>query len=83
MTLDTNYLKAYEDQGFVIIPDLITPEDFPELQAASERAIARARSGSWKHRRTVGSQFPPYDDKKCLSLSLLFLLPFNVRCHTS
>ncbi|EGN97415.1 hypothetical protein SERLA73DRAFT_184113 [Serpula lacrymans var. lacrymans S7.3] len=52
----------YEDQGFVIIPDLILPQDFKDIEAACERVITRTRSGSWSHRRTVGKQFPPFDN---------------------
>jgi hypothetical protein len=50
--------ERYDTDGFVIIPNLIP--DIATQQAllnASERVI---NNKSWTHRRTVGSQFPPY-----------------------
>ncbi|KAH7914919.1 hypothetical protein BJ138DRAFT_1078537 [Hygrophoropsis aurantiaca] len=54
--------QQYTAQGFVIVPDLIPPADLPALTAACARATAKTRSGAWPHRRTVGRQFPPFDD---------------------
>jgi hypothetical protein len=54
--------SQYETQGYVIVPDLIPPEQFAELEKACDRVISLTRSGSWKHRRTFGKQFPPWDD---------------------
>ncbi|KAF8952257.1 hypothetical protein BDZ97DRAFT_1809771 [Flammula alnicola] len=57
-------LKAfYEKEGYVIVPNLIQPGDWPELEQACERVIARTREGAWPYRRTVGKQFPPYGDE--------------------
>ncbi|KAK7001270.1 hypothetical protein R3P38DRAFT_3047917 [Favolaschia claudopus] len=57
-------LKAkYEEQGFVVIPNLITPENFQSLERACADVVSRTREGSWPYRRTVGKQFPPYDSK--------------------
>lgn len=42
--------------------NLISPEMRSELAAACDRVISRTRSGSWTHRRTVGKQFPPFDN---------------------
>ncbi|KAJ7143410.1 hypothetical protein C8R43DRAFT_1199446 [Mycena crocata] len=53
---------VFEEEGFVIIPGLISPEDFPRLERACDHVISRTRDGSWPHRRTVGKQFPPYGD---------------------
>jgi hypothetical protein len=56
-------LKAtYQDQGYVVVPGLVSDEDHRKLEAACTRVIARTREGSWPHRRTVGKQFPPYGD---------------------
>ncbi|KAF7357868.1 hypothetical protein MVEN_00833000 [Mycena venus] len=57
------YKAQFEEQGFVIIPGLISPEDFPRLESACADVISRTRAGSWPYRRTVGKQFPPYDSK--------------------
>ncbi|KAI0641757.1 hypothetical protein C8Q79DRAFT_919086 [Trametes meyenii] len=54
--------ELYDEQGYVIVPGLVTPEHLEALESASERVIARTRSGQWPHRRTVGRQFPPYGD---------------------
>ncbi|KAJ7680927.1 hypothetical protein DFH06DRAFT_432102 [Mycena polygramma] len=53
----------FEEQGFVIVNDLVSPEDFPRLKSACKDVISRTREGSWPHRRTVGKQFPPYDSE--------------------
>jgi hypothetical protein len=54
--------EQYERDGFVIVPNLIPKDQRQALYDASARVINKTRSGSWKHRRTVGSQFPPYKD---------------------
>ena len=53
----------YDENGYVIVDGLIAPGDFAFLEQACQRAISRTRSGEWKHRRTVGKQFPPYGDE--------------------
>ena len=57
------FKATYDEQGYVIIPDLIRPEEWHRLESACQRAITRTRDGLWPHRRTLGSQFPPYDSK--------------------
>ncbi|KAI6108697.1 hypothetical protein EDD16DRAFT_1618420 [Pisolithus croceorrhizus] len=52
--------EMYDEQGYVIVPGLVTPEHFTSLRKACERVITKTRSGVWPHRRTVGRQFPPY-----------------------
>lgn len=54
--------ERYEEQGYVVVPGLLPPEHFEALRAACERAITKTRSGAWPHRRTVGRQFPPFED---------------------
>jgi hypothetical protein len=57
-------LKAsYEEHGFVVIPGLVTEDDRCKLEEACNRVIGLTRSGKWPHRRTVGKQFPPFDNK--------------------
>ena len=61
--LSKSQLKAtYEDQGYVLVPDLIPPDLLPSLRAACDRVVTKTRAGAWPHRRTVGKQFPPFDD---------------------
>ncbi|KAI9439363.1 hypothetical protein H4582DRAFT_2076056 [Lactarius indigo] len=52
--------EHYDTHGYVIIPELVTRSEHDGLLAATERAAARTRSGSWTHARVVGKQFPPY-----------------------
>jgi hypothetical protein len=52
--------KHYDTHGYVIIPGLLTPSENTDLIAATNRVVARTRSGSWPHARLVGKQFPPY-----------------------
>lgn len=59
--MDPSHKAAYEKHGYVIVPGLIPADARPALAAAAARAVARTRTGAWPHRRTVGSQFPPYD----------------------
>ncbi|KAH7916096.1 hypothetical protein BJ138DRAFT_1140184 [Hygrophoropsis aurantiaca] len=54
--------EKYDAQGFVIVPGLIPSEDTKELKEACNRAIKKTRNGEWPHRRTVGKQFPPFDN---------------------
>ena len=57
MAFDPSYKQLFDEQGYVIIPDLVPNESRKELEAAAERAIARTRSGEWKHRRTVSLNY--------------------------
>ncbi|TRM66721.1 hypothetical protein BD626DRAFT_163305 [Schizophyllum amplum] len=59
--MPSQYKQAFDEVGYVIIPDLIPPEARPELEAATARTVARTRAGQWPHRRVVGKQFPPFD----------------------
>ncbi|KAM5541644.1 hypothetical protein V8D89_004834 [Ganoderma adspersum] len=60
---DTSARKQlYDTQGYVVVPSLISPSLLFELEEACTRTIAKTREGSWPHRRTIGRQFPPYDD---------------------
>ena len=53
---------TYDDQGYVLVPNLVPPDLLLTLRTACDRVIAKTRSGAWPHRRTVGKQFPPFDD---------------------
>ena len=55
MVFDPSYKQLFDEQGYVIIPDLIPEASRKELEDAAERVIARTRSGKWKHRRTVST----------------------------
>lgn len=56
-------LKAtYDEQGYVIVPALVSSDDMPILKDACDRIVSRMRTGQWPYRRTVGKQFPPYGE---------------------
>lgn len=52
--------EHYDTHGYVVVQGLLTSSEHADLLAATERATARTRSGSWPHARVVGKQFPPY-----------------------
>ncbi|KAG9005286.1 hypothetical protein FRB94_000411 [Tulasnella sp. JGI-2019a] len=54
--------SRFDEQGYVIVPDLISPIHLQPLKDACDRVIAKTRSGEWTHRRIVGKQFPPFID---------------------
>jgi hypothetical protein len=59
-TSPTELKEHYDTHGYVIIPGLTTPSEQIELLAATDRVVARTRSGAWPHARVVGKQFPPF-----------------------
>ena len=54
--------SVYDKQGYLIVPGLIPPDLEELVREATERVIAKTRAGEWPHRRTVGKQFPPFDN---------------------
>jgi hypothetical protein len=60
--MDKSIKQTYDEQGYVIVTGLIPQEHWDDLDAACERVIQKTRAGTWSHRRTVGKQFPPFDD---------------------
>ncbi|KAL1994758.1 hypothetical protein VTN49DRAFT_945 [Thermomyces lanuginosus] len=54
------YLEALQRDGFVVIPNLLTPEEVAELREAATEATKRTRKGEWPFFRTVPKQFPPW-----------------------
>jgi len=60
MTTTNSLHQQLEDDGYVIVDDLIEPELLQPLKDATERVIEKARAGKWQERRIVGKQFPPW-----------------------
>ena len=60
MSTSAELKEHYDTHGYVIIPGLLTPSEHADLLAATNRVVARTRSGLWPHARVVGKQFPPY-----------------------
>ena len=54
----------YDEQGYVVVQNLIAESEFATLQDACARVVEKTRQAQWMHRRTVGKQFPPFDVKK-------------------
>jgi hypothetical protein len=62
-SLSGEELRASLDRdGFVRIPHAFPPADVERFRAACQRTIELARSGRWKHVRTLPKQFPPWND---------------------
>ncbi|KAI9762632.1 MAG: hypothetical protein M4579_000250 [Chaenotheca gracillima] len=54
-------LRASLDQnGYVLIPSVLSPSQLARLREASSRATDLARSGKWPYIRTLPKQFPPW-----------------------
>ncbi|KAF9882931.1 hypothetical protein FE257_004866 [Aspergillus nanangensis] len=60
MTTETPYLTALQQNGFVVIPSLLTPDEITSLRTAATKATTLTRTGHWPHFRTVPKQFPPW-----------------------
>ena len=58
-----SFKSRYDADGFVVVPDLVCPEDIAELQDACDRVISLTRSGLWPYRRTVGKPYPPWTNE--------------------
>lgn len=56
----SSYLASLRRDGFVVVRNIVTPQQLNDLRAASKQVEALARSGEWPHVRTVGKQFPPW-----------------------
>ncbi|KAH9939642.1 uncharacterized protein BXZ73DRAFT_43488 [Epithele typhae] len=66
--------QLYDEQGFVIIPGLVTSDHLSNLENAAKHVIKLTRAGQWAHRRTVGRQFPPFDDSNTDSWGVQHLM---------
>ncbi|KAK0708066.1 hypothetical protein B0H67DRAFT_589231 [Lasiosphaeris hirsuta] len=48
------------DQGYVIVPSLLSAAELSTLRTAATALTSLARTGQWPYVRTVGKQFPPW-----------------------
>ncbi|KAL3420864.1 phytanoyl-CoA dioxygenase [Phlyctema vagabunda] len=55
-----SYLEQLNRDGFVLVPNLLTPGELETLRSASQAVTANARAGNWPHVRTLPKQFPPW-----------------------
>ncbi|KAJ9633003.1 hypothetical protein H2204_007393 [Knufia peltigerae] len=61
-TSSTPYLDALRRDGFVKIPNLLSPQLLLGLKGASKYTTDRARRGQWPYVRTVPKQYPPWHE---------------------
>jgi len=60
MSSQSPLLTALRNDGYVIIPALLSPKDLALLREAARRTTDLARSGTWPYVRTLPRQFPPW-----------------------
>ncbi|KAL2809004.1 hypothetical protein BJX63DRAFT_375449 [Aspergillus granulosus] len=58
--MSSSYLASLQQDGFVVIPSLLSPSQVACLRSAATTATTLARTGAWPHIRTVPKQFPPW-----------------------
>ncbi|PGH18223.1 hypothetical protein AJ79_00561 [Helicocarpus griseus UAMH5409] len=56
----TPHLTSLQRDGYVVIPNLLSPSQLTTLRAVASHAADLARTGKWPHIRTVPKQFPPW-----------------------
>lgn len=54
------YLEPLQRDGFVVIRNLLTPEEVTHYRTTATEATTLTRAGTWPHFRTVPKQFPPW-----------------------
>ena len=54
--------QALQENGYVIVDNLIPEDMIQSLKEACDRSVKKARNGKWKHCRYVGTQFPPWTE---------------------
>ncbi|OLN86770.1 hypothetical protein CCHL11_07863 [Colletotrichum chlorophyti] len=53
-------LDRLNQDGFVVVPSILSDERLSKLREATQAATALARSGKWPNVRTLPKQFPPW-----------------------
>ena len=53
--------QIFEEEGYVIVDGIVTPEFLEPLMEACDQVVQKARIGEWKLRRVVGVPFPPWN----------------------
>lgn len=56
----TPHLDALQRDGFVVVPNLLTPSEIAHYRTIATKATTKTRTGGWPHFRTVPKQFPPW-----------------------
>lgn len=56
----TPNLDALQRDGFVVVRNLLTPQEISHYRTIATTATTQTRTGNWPHFRTVPKQFPPW-----------------------
>jgi len=56
----TTLRSSLQQDGYVLLPSILSPSDLATLRSAAEHATSLARTGSWPFIRTLPKQFPPW-----------------------
>ncbi|PLW43695.1 hypothetical protein PCASD_08297 [Puccinia coronata f. sp. avenae] len=57
-------VSCFKELGLVIVQGLIADaEQLEELRQAADAVVERTRKKQWPYKRTVGKQFPPWNDE--------------------
>ncbi|KAG0150761.1 hypothetical protein CROQUDRAFT_668377 [Cronartium quercuum f. sp. fusiforme G11] len=60
----TQLRSHYQSHGFVIIKGLLRDQhELERLRIAADLVTERTRSSKWPHKRTIGKQFPPWNQE--------------------
>uniref|UniRef100_A0A060TIL6 ARAD1D47454p n=1 Tax=Blastobotrys adeninivorans TaxID=409370 RepID=A0A060TIL6_BLAAD len=54
------YLESLKRDGYVRIPQVLSPEELETFRQAAQRTTKAAREGKWPYIRTIPKQFPPW-----------------------
>ncbi|KAF7905511.1 uncharacterized protein EAF01_006032 [Botrytis porri] len=54
-------LESLEQDGFVLIPSLLSQAEVDSLRVEAKKTVDLARSGLWPYVRTLPKQFPPWN----------------------
>ncbi|KAJ5279158.1 hypothetical protein N7478_004530 [Penicillium angulare] len=58
--MSTPHLDALQRDGFVVVPNLLSPSEISHYRSIATKATTKTRTGGWPHFRTVPKQFPPW-----------------------
>lgn len=60
--------SSLAENGFVVVPSNLSPDQLATLRTASHHITDLARAGKWPHIRTLPRQFPPWPNDPSLGI---------------
>ncbi|POW22202.1 hypothetical protein PSHT_01542 [Puccinia striiformis] len=58
-------VRSFREAGLVVVQGLIADDtQLDQLRNAADAVVERTRSQKWPYKRTVGKQFPPWNDEE-------------------